>query len=127
MASVTQTPGVAPHLLSPIANQGIVEQSSQTSHNPKPRDVTTTFHYYKDPVDGSPPPPTYVSDPSTYERVPLSEQAIVHDIRGSADEYTLDTAGFQIVNHVSAEKDFWDDEQIKQTYYPETEELLKKA
>jgi len=128
MASVTQTPGIAPHLLSPVGNQVAVEEPlSQASQIPKPRDVTTIFHYYKDPADGSPPAPNDASKPSTYEREPLSEQAVVHDIRGTETQYTLDTTGFEIFKHVSVEKDFLDNEQIKRVYYPETEELLKKA
>jgi hypothetical protein len=127
MASVTQTPGVAPHLLSQVGNQVVVDERSQTSQTYKPRDIVTTFNYYKDPEDGSPPAPNYADRPSSYERVPLSQQLTVHDIRGSEDQYTLDTTGFQIYKHESVEKDFLDDDHIKAVYYPETEELLKKA
>lgn len=92
-----------------------------------PRDITATFNYFKPNEDGSLPAPTYVTKPETYERPVLPQQATVYDIRGSEDEYTLDTKGFQVVKHESKEKDFLDDEQIKRVYYPETEELLKKA
>jgi len=51
----------------------------------------------------------------------------VTDISGNEDKYTLDSHGFQLVRHESAEKDFVDDEQIKARYYPETEQLLKDA
>jgi len=93
----------------------------------KPRDVQTTVNYHKDNEDGSPPHPSIVGKPETYDRPTLPKQVVVHDIRGSEDEYTLDGQGFQIYRHVSAEKDFVDEEQIKSVYYPETEELLKKA
>jgi hypothetical protein len=93
----------------------------------KPRDVTAAFNYYKDPADGSPPRPNYVNDPGSYVREHITQQQLVHDIRGNEDKYTLDTTGFQIVKHESVEKDFLDDEQIKRVYYPETEELLKKV
>ena len=128
MTSITQSQGVAPHLLSPVGNQvAVTEPVSQTAKVSKPRDVETTFNYFKDKEDGSPPEPTYVNKPSTYERPAISERKLVHDIRGSEDKYTLDTTGFQIYKHESVEKDFLDDEQIKRLYYPETEELLKKA
>jgi len=54
-------------------------------------------------------------------------QVVVHDIRGSEHEYTLDTKGFQVVKHESKEKEFLNDDQIKKVYYPETEELLKRV
>lgn len=93
----------------------------------KPRDVTTTLNYFKDNEDGSPPAPSYVGRPETNIRPIIPTKTIVYDIRGTESQYTLDTKGFQIVSHVSKEKDFQDDEQIKKIYYPETEELLKKA
>jgi len=127
MASLTQSQGLAPHLLSPAGTQVAVTESTPRTQAYRPRDVLTTFNYYKDPEDGSSPEPNYVNKPQSYERVPVSQQAVVHDIRGSEDQYTLDTTGFQIVNHESTEKEFRDDEQIKTVYYPETEELLKKA
>lgn len=127
MASITQSQGVAPHLLSPIGNQVAVEEPQESLQNHKPRDIVTTFNYFKDPEDGSEPEPSYVDKPLSYERPNISQQLVVHDIRGTEDEYTLDTTGFQVVKHESVEKDFVDDEHIKAVYYPETEELLKKA
>lgn len=41
--------------------------------------------------------------------------------------FTLDSAGFQIVEHTSAEKDFTNDEAVRTAYYRETEELLKSV
>jgi hypothetical protein len=128
MASVTQSQGLAPHLLSSIGNNvTVADPASQAPQAPQGRDVNATFNYYKDSADGSPPAPNYANKPSTYVRERLERQKVVHDIRGREDQYTLDTTGFQIVKHESAENDFVDDEQIKRVYYPETEELLKKA
>jgi len=127
MASITQNPGVAPHLLSPVGNQVAVEESQKNLQNRQPRDIVTTFNYFKDPEDGSEPEPSYVDKPLSYERPSIPQQLVVHDIRGSEDKYTLDTTGFQIYKHESVEKDFRDDAHIKAVYYPETEELLKKA
>lgn len=67
-----------------------------------------------------------MTKPSSYDRPVHAVNVTVHDIRGSEDQYTLDTTGFQIVNHVSQEKDFVDDEKIKSDYYKEIEELLKR-
>jgi hypothetical protein len=86
----------------------------------KPRHVHTSLNYYKAAEDGSPPHPTYIGKPETYERPSEPLEVTVHDIRGHEQEYTLD-------NHESKEKDFLDDEQIKAVYYPEIEQLLKNA
>lgn len=67
-----------------------------------------------------------MNNPSSYDRPVHAVNVTVHDIRGSEDQYTLDTTGFQVVKHVSQEKDFLDEERIKSIYYKETEELLKK-
>ena len=127
MASVTQSQATAPHLLSSVGNNVAVADSTKTSEVPKGRDVTTTFNYFKDTADGLPPAPSYVNRPSSYFREYDNRQQVVHDIRGTEDQYTLDTTGFEIYKHESVEKEFADDEQIKRVYYPEVEELLKKA
>ena len=122
-STLTQSSGLPPHQLSSTLNQPPAQESqSQGTH-----DVFTTFNYYKDPGDGSPPPPNIVNKPETYQQPAETRSAIVHDIRGTEDQYTLDKNGFQIYKHQSVEKDFVDDEHIKQVYYPETERLLKAA
>lgn len=93
----------------------------------QPREVTTIFNYFKDNEDGSPPHPSYVGKPETYYRPTVPRQVTVQDIRGSEDKFTLDTTGFQIVKHGSEEKAFDDDEHIERVYYPEIEDILKKA
>jgi len=50
---------------------------------------------------------------------------VIHDISGEESKYTVDSHGFQYVNHESKEKDFVDDKKIKAEYYPEVEQLLK--
>ncbi|TGO38625.1 hypothetical protein BHYA_0071g00360 [Botrytis hyacinthi] len=110
-----------------LTEQAPSEQITKLETNPTtPHDIKGVLNYYLDPEDGSPPEPNYVSKPSTYDRPVHSVEVTVHDIRGSEDQYTLDTTGFQVVNHVSREKDFVDEERIKSDYYKETEELLKR-
>ena len=126
MASTIAAPSTtAPHLLS---NDFTVSELAKTpSKGPQSQDVVAEFNYYKDPGDGSKPHPSYVGKPETYERPAEALTHLVHDIRGLEDEYSLDTTGFQIYKHVSAEKAFQDDEEIKRVYYPEIEEILKTA
>lgn len=128
MASTITAPSTtAPHLLS----NDQVHPAGQTTITPlkgrEARDVVADFNYYKDPGDGSPPAPTYVGKPETYERPAETRTMLVHDIRGEEDKYTLDTTGFQIYKHVSQETAFQDDAEIKSVYYPEVEDILKKA
>ncbi|CCM00962.1 uncharacterized protein FIBRA_03010 [Fibroporia radiculosa] len=93
-----------------------------------PHDVPTTLNYYS-PI-GEEAPYQYVIEPP--EGVPRdnigtdTHPVTVHDARGREAEFTIDNGGFQFVKHVSAEKDFDDEERIKAEYYKEVEELLKK-
>ena len=89
--------------------------------------VHTTLNYYKPAEDGSPPKPTYVGKPETYERPVNPVDVTVTDIRDDEKNYNLDKTGFEIYRHTSIEKDFVDDDQIKAQYYPEVEQLLKDA
>ena len=122
-STLTQTSGIPPHQLSSTISATSVQEPKATDTH----DVIADFHYYKDPGDGSPPAPAIVGKPETYERDPHTISKKVHDIRGTEDQYSLDTTGFQIYKHESVEKDFLDDEQIQRVYYPEIENLLKAA
>lgn len=51
----------------------------------------------------------------------------INDIRGHESDFTLDKNGFQIVKSTTSEKEFRDDDKIKDGYYKEIEELLKKV
>lgn len=125
-AAATQRPldaFSAPHL-HPNPTLGIEYTNKPTN---SPRDVPTTLNYFKPNEDGSPPAPAIIGRPETYDRPVLSTSVIVHDIRGSEQDYNLDTTGFQVVKHESEEKEFTDEEKIKDIYYKEVEEILKKA
>lgn len=123
-STLTQASAVPPHELSSSLS------ALSLNEVPKPQEVhnvVADFHYYKDPGDGTPPPPNIAGQPETYRKAPETRSLTVHDIRGTEDQYTLDKTGFQIYHHQSVEKDFRDEEQIKNTYYPEVEKLLKEA
>jgi hypothetical protein len=51
----------------------------------------------------------------------------IRDARPIASEIELDRAGFGVVRHRSAVRDFWDDDEVRRTYYPEAEALLKEV
>lgn len=88
-------------------------------------DVVTTVNYYKAPPDGSAPKPNIASRPETFQPDKTPFEITVHDIRGHEEEFKLDTQGWELFKHESAEKDFATDEEIERVYYPETIELIK--
>jgi len=125
-AAATQRPldaFSAPHL----HPNPTIEVNNPTKPAYTPRDVTTTLHYLRPNEDGSPPAPSYVGRPETYVKPANAHTVTVHDIRGSEQDYSLDKTGFEIFRHESKEKDFTDEEKIKDIYYKEVEEILKKA
>jgi hypothetical protein len=90
--------------------------------------VTTSLSFYKAPSDGS-KPFNYVENPPEGQPVrnfgDEFHDVQMNDIRGHESDFKLDVDAFQTFTDVpSAEKDFTDDEHIKQTYYPEVEKLL---
>ena len=95
-----------------------------------PHDVSTTLNYFK-PTDEAP----YFYSPAAEppEGKPRSNidsephPAVVHDVRGKEDTVGLDKTGFEFVKHKSEETEFIDEERIKNVYYKEVEELLKKV
>lgn len=95
--------------------------------NISPHDIDTVLNYFKPNEDGSPPHPTYVGRPETYERPFATHPVRIQDLNGREDQFTLDKNGFQIYKHTSIEKAFENEQQIKDSYYKETEQLLKDA
>ena len=100
-----------------------------------PHDVQTTLNYYK-PLDGAADPSgeayryIYTTPPPGRSEHNLGDDprpVVVHDARGREDEFSLDVHGFQFVRHVSAETEFVDEQRIKEVYYKEAEELLKRV
>ncbi|KAI0755227.1 hypothetical protein C8Q80DRAFT_1093485 [Daedaleopsis nitida] len=97
-----------------------------------PHDVSTTLNYYK-PREGDSDEPyryIYLTPPPGKLEHNLGEDqqpVVVHDARGREQDFSLDTNGFQFVKHVSAEREFVDEERIKSVYYKEVEELLKNV
>ncbi|EKM50055.1 uncharacterized protein PHACADRAFT_264555 [Phanerochaete carnosa HHB-10118-sp] len=97
-----------------------------------PHDVPTVLNYYVPDPESDEPPHIYIIDaPAGKKRDNIGREphdVVIHDARGKEKEYdlSLDTSGFQFVKHVSQEKEFDDDERVKNVYYKEVEELLKK-
>jgi hypothetical protein len=120
------TAAVVPPSSTPVYTHQTL-QSTPSFRNTGPQDVDTVLNYYKPNEDGSPPHPTYVDRPETYERPVEVHPTTVRDVRGRESEFTLDGNGFQFYRNTANEKDFLDDEKIKSGYYAEVEKLLKDA
>ncbi|MBX3500241.1 MAG: methyltransferase [Alphaproteobacteria bacterium] len=68
------------------------------------------------------PPPGKPWRNTRYEPQPMA----VRDARRLAEEPTLESAGFTLVNAPSTVRDFHDERQLEGTYYAEVEALVKK-
>ncbi|KAK2780351.1 7alpha-cephem-methoxylase p8 chain related protein [Colletotrichum kahawae] len=90
-------------------------------------DVRATLNFFAPPEDGSAPYNTIVPEglPGRNYSDDVQE-ALLHDIRGREAEFDLDQDAFAVIRNQppSTEKDFVDDDSIKQNYYPELEKLL---
>ena len=51
----------------------------------------------------------------------------IRDLRPAASELTLDEVGFQFLAHRSTVRNFWDGDEIRRVYYPESIALLKRV
>ena len=51
----------------------------------------------------------------------------IHDVRPIASSVSLDHEGFAVLHHASAVHDFWDEDEIRRTYYPEAERVIAEA
>ena len=82
-------------------------------------------------VPGAEKPYTYAFDPpgggprSNARYAP--QRVAIEDARRHAAEFALDREGFAFVQHDSAVRDFWDEDEIRQVYYPEAERLIREA
>jgi hypothetical protein len=94
----------------------------------QPGVVEATLNYL---ADGSERPVYYAYEPpagtprSTGKFVPQSVQ--IHNARSVRGELSLDRQGFTLVYQISAVRDFYDPEEVRNVYYPEVEQLLKDA
>ncbi len=67
-------------------------------------------------------------EPGIAEQTPQLEPHSVRifSARSKGDEFTIDTAGFQLTQHKSGVADFHSEEEVRAVYYPEMEKLVKR-
>jgi len=94
--------------------------------------VPSTLNYFTPPTDGTKPYAHINADPATGIRKRNWEFSVItkniENVRGSEDQYTLDSAGFQFFKaptQLSADE-FENEQTVQGTYYDEQAELVKK-
>jgi len=85
----------------------------------------TTLYYYLEVKDGG-IIQTYPGTAFEKRRKHVPHEMNVKDMRSIRDQFTLDKNGFELVDHKTNEKDFLDEEQVQNNYYPEVAQLIKE-
>lgn len=52
------------------------------------------------------------------------QSVLIHEGRPLRDTFTLDGSGFELIDHPTAMKSFYDPEELRAVYYPEVERLI---
>jgi hypothetical protein len=89
--------------------------------------VVAELNFFTPPLTGEKPHNYMYAHEPLQNYTNISKEVPIYDIRGHENEFTLDENGFQVVKAPTAEKDFKNGESIKNGYYKEVEELLKKV
>ena len=88
--------------------------------------VTGALHYLA-PTPGK--PRTYAFDPPPGEprstALPEPHQVPIFDARLIAGGLSLDREGFALVRHPNVVKNFYDDKEVRNVYYPAAEAFLR--
>jgi len=84
---------------------------------------------YLAPTNGK--PRTYAFDPPRGEpkstALPESHQVPIFNGRPLADSFSLDREGFALVRHPTSVRDFYDDNEVRNVYYPAAEAFIRSA
>jgi hypothetical protein len=82
---------------------------------------------YLAPLSGK--PRTYAFDPPPGEpkstALPEPHQVPVFNGRSLADSFSLDREGFALVRHPTGVRDFYDDKEVRNVYYPAAEAFIR--
>ena len=86
----------------------------------------TTLWYYLELKDGG-IIQTYPGTAFEKRRKHVPHEMKIQDMRSIRSDFKLDDSGFELVDHKTNVKSFADDEEVKEVYYPEVIELMKKT
>jgi hypothetical protein len=94
-------------------------------------DTINTLNYYLAPLDGSRPFININADSITGKPVRNwvedKNEMQIEDVRGKAELYKLDNAGFQYGREAAKHTSFLNDDEIEREYYPESIDLIKRV
>jgi hypothetical protein len=92
------------------------------------RDIVAGLHYT---VDTGVKPVNETFGPNNIRRRVSGEHEVrpmaIRNGRPLRDEFDLEVTGFELVDHPTRVRDFFDPEELKRVYYPEVEALIKKV
>ncbi|KAI4198761.1 MAG: hypothetical protein LQ350_005084 [Teloschistes chrysophthalmus] len=116
-------------VLEQVASQSAAPMSIVAVATGKARNFQTQLQYVKVSDDGK------ALGPSTWGRTDYEEDreqlvpVTIHDARGQQEQFSLDRNGFQLIKHKTVmQKDHYtSDENIKNIYYPEVEQMVKEV
>src|SRR5260370_37866375 len=90
------------------------------------KSLTVTLHYLK---RGPEKPVRYVNDPPPgvpqWNGIDDPHEIRIEDGRGREHEFTLDRNGFALIKAPSQVRNFYAEDEVRRTYYPEVERLLR--
>jgi hypothetical protein len=91
--------------------------------------MTSASLSYIVPAPGKPQSYMYEPPPGVPEISASYEPRVVaiQNMRPDARTLSLDAQGFRLLNHVSGVQDFYDDDEVRRTYYPEVQRLVAET
>ncbi|CAK1362650.1 unnamed protein product [Cercospora beticola] len=87
--------------------------------------IQATLNYFLDPKDGG-TIDHYEGSVGEKRRKHAPFVVDIKDIRGREKDFTLDSHGFQLVKKEFTEQTFDDEDRIREQYYPEVADLVKR-
>jgi hypothetical protein len=80
---------------------------------------------YLGPMTERPRYYAYETGPETRSNMTHEPHRVpIHSLRPIQSEIDLDQEGFELVEHRSAVRDFWNDEEVREVYYPEARRFI---
>ena len=70
---------------------------------------------------------TYPGTAFEKRRKHVPHQVHINDMRSIREEFDINNAGFQLVNHRTGVQDFSNQEEVERVYYPEVKDLIKRV
>ncbi|GIJ87057.1 hypothetical protein Asppvi_005959 [Aspergillus pseudoviridinutans] len=108
----------------------MIATTTTTNPPPEKQDIQTGLNYWggtNDPIIIDFAKPDGKQKFAEVEKQQAKHPVLIHDIRGTEDQYTLETHGFQYFHDEVPELDDWTDEQkVTDTLIPKSEELVRK-